>query len=459
MPVKLRITLLFGGIVLIILLLVCGSVYYFSYTERTREMSTRLLNRAITRARLLGQPDLFNADLLRKIDSSTMMAMRDKTLQAYNYLGEKVYNYSDEPADILTIDSSVLDDARVKGHVYFKVGDKEAVAYHHVDPVKRLVVIAAAYDEEGLEKLLQLRHILWISFLTGTIIAFAGGYFFSGRLLKPIKTIADDINEISAQDLARRIEPGEAKDEWHYLSQTINSLLNRLQESFDMQRRFIANASHELSTPLTAISSQLEVSLQKDREPEKYRTVMQSVYQDVHYLGKLTQTLLEFAQASGDAGGLQLQPVRMDEVLMEMPAEMKKVNPAYTAQLSFGNMPSEDDQLIVYGNRELLFTAIRNMVVNACKYSADHRAAIQLDAQDHHFRIAIEDKGIGMPEEALKYIFQPFYRVDPTGSHTGFGLGLSMAYRIIKLNKGEIAVHSTPGTGTVFTITLPVSKL
>ncbi len=128
----------------------------------------------------------------------------------------------------------------------------------------RLVVVAAAYDEMGLDKLRQLRNILLFSFLTGTIIAFAGGYFFSGRLLQPIKKIADDINEISAQDLNRRIQAGKVNDEWQYLSETLNQLLNRLQESFDMQRRFIANASHELSTPLTSISSQLEVSLQKE---------------------------------------------------------------------------------------------------------------------------------------------------------------------------------------------------
>jgi two-component system sensor histidine kinase ArlS len=161
-------------------------------------------------------------------------------------------------------------------------------------------------------------------------------------------------------------------------------------------------------------------------------------------LGKLTQTLLEFAQASGDAGGLQLQPVRMDEVLMEMPAEMKKISPDYSVVISFGHMPAEEDQLIVFGNAQLLFTAIKNIVVNACKYSADHRAMILLDRQDKEFVISIEDKGIGMPQTELAHIFQPFYRINHTGEHTGFGLGLSLAYRILKLHKGDITVSSSP---------------
>ena len=457
MPVKLRITLLFGSIVLLILLLVCGSVYYFSRTERTNDIVLRLTNRAITRARLMGQHN-FGQDMLQAIDSATMMSLKDKTLQAYNYLGEKIYSYSDKPDDTLTVDNRILDDARVKGSVYFRIGKKEAVAYHHIDPGKRIVVVAAAYDEVGLNKLQQLRRILWISFLTGSIIAFAGGFFFSERLLRPIKKIADDINEISAQDLNRRIQAGRVHDEWQYLSETLNQLLNRLQESFDMQRRFIANASHELLTPLTSISSQLEVSLQKDREADRYRSVMQSVYQDVRHLGKLTQTLLEFAQASGNPGGLEIQPVRIDEVLLALPADVNKLNPEYVVVLNFGNMPSEDDALIVFGNTELLFLAIRNMVVNACKYSADHKAVVKLDAADNQFIIAIEDKGIGIPANELRYIFQPFYRVDQAGGAGGFGLGLSLAHRIVKLHKGEITVSSQPGEGTLFRIILPAAK-
>jgi signal transduction histidine kinase len=459
MPVRLRITLLFGSIVMLILLFVCGSVYYFSRTERTQDIILLLTNRAITRARLLDQPNLFDQNLLRTIDSSTLMSLKDKTLQAYNYLGQKVYSYSDEPADTLTLDKTILDDARVKGTVYFKIGTKEAVAYHHADPDKqRVVVVAAAYDELGLKKLEELRHILLISFLTGTIIAFAAGYFFSGGLLKPIKKIADDINEISAQDLNRRIRAGKVYDEWQYLSETLNQLLNRLQESFDMQRRFIANASHELSTPLTSISSQLEVSLQKDREADKYRGVMQSVYQDVRHLGKLTQTLLEFAQASGNPGGLEIQPVRVDEILLELPADINKISPEYIVSLTFGNMPLEDDALIVVGNAELLSLAVRNIAVNACKYSADHKAVVKLDTEDHQFIISVEDKGIGIPASELKYIFQPFYRVNHTSGAGGFGLGLSLAHRIVKLHKGEITVNSQPGEGTLFRIILPAAK-
>ncbi len=152
------------------------------------------------------------------------------------------------------------------------------------------------------------------------------------------------------------------RDEWFYLSDTLNQLLNRLQESFEIQRRFIANASHELSTPLTAISSQLEVSLQKNREAGQYRGTMESVYQDVQYLSKLTQTLLEFAQASEDPGGLEIEQIRIDEILMQLPAALHKLNLQYSMVLSFDGLPEKEERLILAGNAELLFSAIKNLV-------------------------------------------------------------------------------------------------
>jgi Signal transduction histidine kinase len=457
MPVKIRITLLFGLIVFVILVLVCGAVYYFSYTERIHAMRTRLTNRAITMARLMGQSNYFDRDLLRRIDSSTALSIKEKTFQAYDYLNNRIYSYYDAATDTLHVDTTILDDARVKGVIYFTDGKKDGVAYHYVDPNSRIVVVTSAYDEDGKKKIAELRNILWFSFLTGIIIAFAGGYFFSDRLLRPIKKIADDINEISAQNLARRIGAGKIRDEWHYLAETLNQLFNRLQESFEAQRRFVSNASHELSTPLTAISSQLEVSLQKDRNASQYRNVMESVYQDVRHLNKLTQTLLEFAQASGNPGGLEIQPVRIDEILMRLPAEMKKSNKEYGVTLDFDEMPPEEEKLIVNGNGELLFTAIKNIVINACKYSDDHKAHIHLKVKKGEISVIIEDKGVGIPASELKYIFQPFYRVNNTSKSSGFGLGLSLANRIIKLHKGAINVASEPGSGTQFALTLPTS--
>jgi len=228
-----------------------------------------------------------------------------------------------------------------------------------------------------------------------------------------------------------------------------------LQESFDIHRRFISNASHELLTPLTSISSQLEISLDRDREAKEYREVMGSVYQDVYRLGKLTQTLLEFARASGDPGGLEIDLVRVDEILLALPGEIAKLNKAYRVVLVFGELPEEDEKLLVFGNEALLITAIKNIVINACKYSDNHLAEVKLSCYHNVITIFIKDEGKGIAEAEKENIFQPFYRADNKHMHQGFGLGLSLAHQIIKLHKGQISLESIVNKGAVFSIMLP----
>ena len=457
MPVRLRITLLFTLLVFFILSLVCTYIYYVSYTSRTNNIRQRLTNRAVTTARLLSQVEVFDTRLVQRVDAATTLSLKNKTVQAYDYKNQPVYAYSDVAGDTLNIPKKVLDGARIKGNLYFESGNKEAVAYHYTDKNHRIVIVAAAYDEDGKRNLVRLRNVLLLSLLGGVVVAYAGGYIFSKRLLQPIKNIADNVNDISAHNFTARIPTGTVRDEWHYLAVTINSLLDRLQESFELQGRFIANASHELSTPLTSISSQLEVSLQRNRTEAEYRQVMESIYQDVTHMRKLTQVLLEFAKASGSASGLEISLVRVDEILLRLPADLAKMNAQYLVVLQFEELPTDEAQLLVLGNEELLFTAIKNIVSNACKYSNNHRADVRLSFDSNELVITVQDSGIGIPPQEVEHIFQPFYRVGESRHTSGFGLGLSLASRFIKLHKGRIAVSAAPGGGTLFTIHLPVA--
>lgn len=455
MPVRLRITLLFTILVMVILGLSFGTIYYFSRVSRERTIKLRLTNRAITTARLLAHREAFNDVIVRRIDSLTTLSLKKKIVQAYDYKNNKIYSYSEVEGDTLEISEDILNDARVNKIHFFKAGDKEAIAYHYSDSIGRIVVVSAAEDVDGKQILHTLFNILSLSFLIGTGLVLMGGYIFSRSLLKPIKKITADVEDISAQNLARRINAGSTRDEWHQLATTLNQLLNRLQESFEIQRRFISNASHELSTPLTSISSQLEVSLQRERTAEEYKKVMQSIHQDVHQMNKLTQVLLEFAKASGNKGGLEIDLIRVDEIVLRLPAEIAKMNPKYSILLAFEELPEDEKKLLLPGNEALMLTAIKNIVINACKYSSDHQATIKLAVKEEKIVITISDKGKGVPHEALKKIFQPFYRVEENITGEGFGLGLSLADRIIKLHKGSIEVNSLLNKGTTFTIIFP----
>ena len=457
MRVRIKITLLFSLIMFLLLSLFCGFIYFFFYARRLENIKAHLTNQALTTIRMLNKPDVFDQALIKKIDSVTVISMKNKAVQVYNASGKKIFDYSDTPADTLAATGDLLLMARANGSYYFTVGSREAIAWCDNENNDQRVVLTAAYDEEGKRNLNHLIIMLGISFICGNLMTFTAGYLFSKVLLRPIRKIADDVNEISAQSLAHRIKPGKGRDEWSYLIETLNELLNRLQQSFEMQRRFISSASHELSTPLTSITSQLEVSLQRRRDAEEYRGVMQSVYQDVRHLSKLTQTLLEFATVSGIKGGIEIDSIRIDEILLQLPGEMNKMNKGFSVKLEFDRLPEDVERLLVFGNAELLFTAIKNLVLNACKYSSDHQSVIRLQVVQKEIIISVEDDGRGIPENELKNIFLPFYRTDDSKTVSGFGVGLPLVYRIIKLHKGQIRVNSVVGKGTIFFIQLPIA--
>ena len=450
---RIRIILLFTGIMFLLLSMLCGFVYSFFYNNRIASIRSQLTNRALTVLYMLRHPGQYDQQLMKTIDSSASSVLKNKTVAVYNDAGDLIYSYADNGTAVIPADHDLVNKARKGTPIYFKPGHLDAVVYY--DKASGYVIMSAAHDKEGKLNLDRLGILLCSGLAVSIVIAFICGYFFSQLLLRPVRKIADQVNTISAQSITQRLRSGDGPGEWNYLTQTINELLNRLQESFEIQRRFLSAASHELLTPLTSISSQLEVSLLKEREAEAYRQVMQSVYQDVKQLSKLTQTLLEFASLSGNPGGIELNPVRIDEVLMRLPGEIAKMNKGYTVKLAFEKLPEDESRLLVFGNAALLFTAIRNIVTNACKYSTSKLAEVKLSIIKKDILIEIKDDGKGIPEKEIKNIFQPFYRLEDDDVVSGFGVGLPLVKRIVKLHNGQITVKSIVGKGTTFSVQLP----
>lgn len=454
MSVRLKITLLFLGLVFCILGLVCTSIYIFSSASRGRYIESRLKNVAITTGNFLSRDEIFSYDIIRKIDSLTAKAFTRKIVLAYNQFNKKIYSFYDNDDDTLILNSAVLSKARSKEKIYTRIDKRDVVFYHYMKGNDDFIIVVGGYDEFGHQNLKNLSIILLLSFIPGILIAVLVGYIFSKILLKPLERIADQANEISAANLIKRLDTGSVRDEWNYLTETLNNLLNRLEESFKLQGQFISNASHELFTPLTSISSQLEISLQRERTPEEYRKIMYSVYDDIQHISKLTGTLLEIAKASGSKSGIEIKRVRIDEVILLIISKISKEDKDYKVLVDFSKLPANEESLVVLGNEELLLAAISNIVVNGCKYSSNQQATISLYSNAKNIIISIQNTGTGIPQNELENIFQPFYRIDENYTNIGFGLGLSLAKKIIQLHDGKITVISKKDEETVFLIYL-----
>lgn len=457
MKIKFKITALFTLLVTAILLLLSFFVYYFSSLERLEAFKKRLKGRANNNAQLYTYFGDSSVVMLKRLDAGSTNTLLHKSVVIYNYLNKPVYEFNAEGTEPPSVNVSTLEKARLNGEVYFTVHNRDALAFHHTDTVNRIVVVVAAYDADGWDRLKQLQRFLLTGLLIGIATAALIGYLFSRQLLSPITQIIKEVNDISSQNLSHRIEAGSGHDELHQLANTFNELLNRLQESFMIQRRFISNASHELSTPLTSISSQLEVTLHKERNIEEYRQVMQSIREDVQQMQQLTKSLLEIAK-TGSQGTIELNEVRIDEVLFKVMSDVRKISPAYQVELHFGEFPEDEKRFLVFGNNDLLYSSIKNFVENGCKYSPDHISWVDLSFDQDQVIIQVKNEGNVIAEDERDHIFQPFYRTNAATHIKGFGLGLPLAQRIISLHRGTIRVESDTQKGTIFTILLPSVK-
>jgi signal transduction histidine kinase len=454
MKIKYRITLVFTTIVTIILLFLCVGIYLFSAKNLEEQFKTRLYRKALSTAAMLKSSEV-TPDFLKELNRTSPSALIDKSIVTYDLLYSETFTYNDSPNDTLVVTQDIIDKTKDKGIYYYKYGRREVVSMEYKENNAHYIIAVAALDADREEWLSKLRLILSFSFLfsvSGVVIV---GYLFSMGLVRPINKLTNKINQISSKDLSLRLDAGSGKNELQQLARTINNLLERLQLSFETQRRFINNASHELLTPLASIGSQLDVALQRERTGEEYNKVMTSVAEDVKNLISLVRSLLEIAKVSGSPSGIELTSVRVDELLLQLPSEMKKINPNFNVKLNFDELPENYEQLTVFGNEPLLLCAIRNVVHNACKYSNDKTANVKLLYTDSGIKVYVEDNGPGISDHDIKNIFQPFFRGEETNYKIpGSGLGLPLAEHIIRMYNGTIEVHSTPRVGSTFIISL-----
>ncbi len=435
------------------------SVYYYAFLERRQTFKKRLTSRVNNNAQIFAYFTDSSINLLNRINAGPMELLPQKTIEIYEPNKQLVYRYTTEDSDTIGITDKVIQETLGEKEYFYTQKGREVLAvnfneYGHGS----IIVLVAAYDRDGWEQLERLKQIFILALLTAIVVALIAGHLFSKQLLRPVAQIIKEVNDISSHNLSHRIQTTDNQDELSQLANTFNELLDRLQESFDSQRRFISNASHELSTPLTSISSQLQVTLQRERQIEEYRQVLQSVQEDVVQMRELTKSLLEIAK-TGSEGNIELNEIRIDEILFKVMADMKKVNALYKVELDFIDSPdNEDYDFLVFGNTDLLYIAVKNLVENGCKYSADQTAKVNLSFSNQFTVIEVNSDGEPIAKEEIDKIFQPFYRSSNSAGKSGFGLGLALAKRIIGLHKGTLEVKSDIISGTIFKVTLPMFR-
>jgi heavy metal sensor kinase len=294
-----------------------------------------------------------------------------------------------------------------------------------------------------------------------TLLAPLGGYWLSGRAIRPMARIVETTSRLHPSELSERLPLRGTGDELDQLSQTINGLLDRIALYLEQKRDFLANAAHELRSPLAAIRSLLEIALNSERTTEEYVALLTDIMEECTGLAVLVNQLLLLAE--GDAGRLALhtQSVRLDQVvrksldMFEGAAESQGIH-LHAVQLEPVEVGADENHL-----RQV----INNLVDNAIKFTppgGEVRVEVGAQPEKNQATLCVADTGEGISPEDQSRIFERFYRSDKSRQHEagrrGTGLGLSICQAIVTALRGTIAVDSIPGRGSRFTVSLPLHE-
>lgn len=455
MKLSYKINLLFTIIVSGILFAVALLVYEVSKKDVNTDFQHRLNTRAARTAYLYNVFHNDTTNLLKKLDATTPPVLFNKNIAIYDDNRSLLYEYHDDSSYRMYPAPAWFDEARENGEAYFRDGNKDVCMLYDTSGLHRFTIMVAAENVAGEAYIRDLKRVFLLFYPGAVLVTLLAGYLFSRSIIRPVKGTIQDVRLITSQNLSQRLYVGGRKDELSELNSTFNDLLDRLEEAFALQRRFISNASHELSTPLTSVSSQIEVALLQARTPQEYQAILRSVLEDVQQLNHLTRTLLEITK-TGSHGAIALENLRVDEILMKAMGDVVRQNPGYHVIPDFDELPDEEKECQVFGNSHLLYIAFRNILDNGCKYSPDKTVQVQLHFDHEAVILDFYNKSEPITDVELEKLFEPFYRSQNASGLPGAGLGLTLTRRIIGLHKGSLEMTSDATNGTRLHLTLPV---
>jgi signal transduction histidine kinase len=443
-------------IILVLLLCFIGIIalsgaglYYFLDKYSYNDLYKRLETRARVAAAQRFEPGL-SADALRM----TQEAFLEKLPEQQEHI-MPLNGAAPDPAQAKGLPPELLRTIAEQGQGTAKRGFTFYAGIRHSSAQGEHAVIVSAHNYYASHHLRYLRNLLWLVMALATVITAAFFLYFSRRVFDPITRVSDELRRISTENMHLRLEEGRADPEIAALITTLNGLLDRMETAFETQKNFISNASHEFGTPLTSLIGEAEVALSKERTPAEYQDALRTMLQQAERLDKITRSLLFLARTGYGGHRITFGIVRMDEVVWAVKGLMDDLHPGHKLAIDFSLLPENPRKLKVNGNMDLLQLAIGNIVNNAIKYGEGKPVQVSVAAGDGHVLVLVRDQGIGIPQEELPYIYDPFFRASNTAYFDGFGIGLPLTRNIVKLHKGTLDVRSTEGAGTTVQVQLP----
>lgn len=441
---------------LLIILLFGGSTYYFFNRHSYVDFYKRLETRAKIAARYNFESD--------RLSAKALIDLKNQHLEILDEEKEYVLSIPD-PAAIEAasadhkLSEKFLREIIANRNAQYRSGNTLYAGLRYDENNTVYLVIVSANNSSVDNQLGFLKNVMMIGGLIIVLFSVYISLYISRTIFIPIKNITTKVRSISANSMHLRLEDSDNNREIAQLISTFNELLDRIETIFETQKNFVSNASHELSTPLTAIIGEIDVTLLKARTTEEYKEVLKRILDQADRLDNITRSLLFLAQTGFVAKKTEQQPLRIDELVWEVKQTIDKINPANQIAIDHSLFPEDPSRLTIRGNQQLLHLALANILSNACKYSSNKPVKLSIATTDTELIIMVTDDGVGIPKEELPFIYDPFFRASNTNRFEGYGIGLPLTRNIIRLHHGKLTVHSEVNKGTSVEIRLPlVSK-
>lgn len=451
MKIKTKLSLLFTF--LVALLLIALNLYIFSISKSyaSKDFFNRLRMRTYAAANVFLEEDEVSSKVFQGFQKVLLEKIPGEVIMVYDSTNNPVFI---RDSTGFTFSPSVIEKTRKEKMYKSRVNLTYTYGIFYPDNQGDFVILASASDQTGDAKLGNLKNVLIIGFFLSVLFLYFVGRFFTSKMLKPVNEIIDHVNNITDTNLNLRLGEGNGKDELAELAITFNRMIERIEKAFELQQNFVSSASHELRTPLTSIIGNIEVALSKPRTTEEYKMILKTVLEEAERLHNLSDGLLNIAQASFDMNNIKMEYLRIDELLEDAKNNVQNQNHDSNMELYFENMPSNADELLIKGNRNLLLIAFENLFENANKFSGNKAIKINLVCIQESFSITVCDSGIGIPGSDLDNIFQTFYRAENARNFSGSGVGLAISQKVFLLHKGHLSIQSELGKGTIASVVL-----
>lgn len=428
------------------LLLVLGTVYFVFLKFLEADFYARLSDRTRVTANLYLEADEISRDALDKVRSNYLEKLNDEVIRIYNannkatFIGDTTQYWTPQ----------VINRVREGGKIQFKDGEHQVVGLFYKDNQGDFVILVSARDQSSHKRLNKLFTIMLVAFLLITLLLLLSGRFIAKKILQPLLYFMEEVKQVGSSNLEFRVKETDNKDEINTLAKSFNRLIGELEQAFILQRTFVANASHELRTPITRIMMSAELALTKEREVHVYQETLASVLEDTEKINNIITGLLTLAKADLELSSTQLETIELAEMLHENKVEWERQGLEINFFIKGGSIQ-------VLANKVLLRIVFTNLIANAFKFSDNAPVQIQLIKENGYTMISITDTGVGIAEGDLDAIFKPFYSNAEHLGKEGQGMGLYMAAKIIHLFRGTLQVESKIGAGSSFIVRLPLN--